>query len=429
MSVNPKIPLFAFTALIFLFAPFSEEPTASGELFQSPTDCKSCDFIVWEYETNGSELGIKPGDVICLSAFKNYNRLLFTHIVGTEEKPVIIRNCGGTAKVYSKAGFGIKFENSKHFKVLGDGGHDKFGIRISTEKGFFLTMEKFSSNFEIARVEIAGPVENGLGNESGFAGIGVKTSPYQDCELFADSTRTAWVMRDVRIHHNYIHDTGGEGLYIGHGFYKGRKEKQCDSVTYSHSIKGVRIHNNLIENIGYDGIQIKNADEDVAVYGNVIRNYGTKNNGPHNEGLFIGEGTTGKFYENLVDTGTGNGCQIQGMGNLDITNNVFINSGENGIYAAHGSQVIRVKGGYFNISDNTIYNSAKAGFVFYNNDGGPKIFANNKVVLAGTLNKKGAVVEMKDNLFTNEAGKVADIQKAIELIRLGATVNGQAPLK
>lgn len=380
-----------------------EEPITeyqSSEL--TITSCEECDHIVDSYATDGAQLGIKPGDIICLDAARKYSRLVFRNIVGTNNDPVIIRNCGGVATIFSDASFGIKFENSKDYKLVGDGSSDEYGIKVTTQKGFYITMEKFSTDFEIARVEVAGNSSNGLGDQAGFAGIGVKTSPYQDCDLFTDHTRQAWIMRDVSIHDNYIHDTGGEGIYLGHGFYKGRKESKCSSITYSHSIKGVEIYNNRIEDVGYDGMQIKNANQRVKVYNNVIRNYGTKNHKAHNEGIFIGEGTTGKFYNNTVDTGTGNGCQIQGLGDLDIFNNVFINSGENGIYGCHGAFVIRKKDGYFNIFNNTIINAEDNGFVFYNDDGGPKRFINNIVSTCGTLYKKGATIEESHNIFSND---------------------------
>ncbi len=378
-------------------------PTASSEttaLANSSAGCASCDFYVSGFITDGKELGVKPGDVICLKG-GNYDRLIFRNIVGTQSNPVIIRNCTGTAKIYSKTGFGVKFEHSKEFKFVGDGnGPGKYGIKISAEAGFYLTMEKFTTDFEIAQIEIAGPTPHGLGAKAGFAGIGVKTSPYQDCNTFRDPTKKAWAMKDVKIHHNYIHDTGGEGLYIGHGFYKGRQEQGCSFVTYAHSIKNIEVYENRIENVGYDGIQIKNADQHVKVYNNIVRNYGTKNHGAHNEGLFIGEGTVGKFFGNIIDKGTGHGCSIQGMGNLDIFNNVFANSGENGIYATHGSQVVRR--GYFNIFNNTIYKSGEIGFVFHNNDGGPKRFINNLVIKAKTLHANSAQVEMRNNIFSND---------------------------
>lgn len=378
-------------------------PTAASKTtsLSGSSGCSSCDYYVSSYITDGKALGIKPGDVICIKG-GNYDRMIFRNIVGTQNKPVIIRNCSGTAKIYSKTGFGVKFENSREFKLLGDGnGPGKYGIKISAEAGFYLTMEKFTTDFEIAQIEIAGPSKNGLGTKAGFAGIGVKTSPYQDCNLFRDPTRKAWIMKDVKIHNNWIHDVGGEGLYIGHGFYKGRKEANCSAVTYSHSIKNIEVYENRIENVGYDGIQIKNADQNVKVYNNLIRNYGTRGEGAHNEGLFIGEGTTGKFYGNIVDKGTGNGCTIQGMGNISLFNNVFANSGEYGIYGAHGPQVVRIPNGYFNIYNNTVYKAGKTGFVFHNNDGGPKRFYNNIVARAATLYTKSATVDMQNNLLSS----------------------------
>lgn len=390
---------------LFLILILAARMAALAQTFETDSSflCDDCDYTVTGYMTDGKKLNIQPGDVICLDARRKYTRIVLKNIVGTEDDPVIIRNCGGVAEIYSRDGFGMKFQQSKHFKLAGDGSVDSFGIKITTEKGFYLTMENFTTDFEISRVEIAGATENGLGEKSGFAGIGIKTSPYQDCELFSDSTKQAWTMQNIAIHHNYIHDTGGEGLYIGHGFYMGRKEKRCPNVTYPHTIQQVRIYENLIENVGYDGIQIKDANKDVAVYNNVIRNYGTKGKNAHNEGLFIGEGTTGKFYGNIVDTGTGNGCQIQGIGNIDIFNNFFFNSGENGIYAASGHHAYRYPDGYFNITDNIIYNSRDLGFVFYNDKGGIKKFENNMVIKAGTLTKDGAKVVMNDNIFTNES--------------------------
>lgn len=397
-----------------------EEPM--GELAMAPftisSACSYCDHVVNGYLTDGKALNIKPGDIICLDGGVTYDRLVFRNIVGTKSQPIIIRNCGGVAKIYSKEAFGIKFENSKDFKLSGDGTSDKYGIKVTTEKGFYVTMELFTTDFEISKVEVAGAFANGLGDKSGFAGIGVKTSPYQDCDLFKDPTRKAWIMRNIKIHHNYVHDIGGEGIYMGHGFYKGRLESQCTSITYSHSIQGVRIYDNLIQNVAYDGIQIKNADSDVEVYRNTIRNYGTKNVDTHNEGLFIGEGTTGKFYRNTVDTGTGNGSQIQGIGNLTVFDNVFINSGQNGIYGCYGDYVTRLSDGYFHIFNNTIYNSSEIGFVFHNDLGGPKRFHNNLIVKAGTLTKKSANVEMINNILTNDESSMLFSNVAGKNLRL-----------
>lgn len=221
-------------------------------------------------------------------------------------------------------------------------------------------------------------------------------------------------MQNIHIHNNYIHDTGGEGLYIGHGFFLGRQEKNCPKKTFPHTIRCVRIYENLIEDVGYDGIQIKDADKDVAVYDNIIRNYGTRGKKAHNEGIFIGEGTTGKFYGNIIDTGSGNGFQIQGIGNIDIFNNYIMNAGENGIYAASGYHAYRHPDGYFNITDNIIYHSKQIGFVFYNDAGGTKKFENNMVIMADQLLKDGANVEMYNNLLSNKITDEGSIKSLVE---------------
>ncbi len=371
-------------------------------------DCSACDHIVSGYLTDGETLSIKPGDIVCFDSRQAYKRVKMQNIKGTKGDPVIIRNCNGKAFISD----GLRFSHSENFQLLGDGARvERYGIKVSIQKSFFITFETFTTDFEVARVEVAGYEPNGTGKNAGFAGMGIKTSPYQDCELFTDSTRQAWIMKNVSIHDNYIHDVGGEGLYIGHGFYKGRTESKCPEKTWSHAIQGLRVYNNLIENTGYDGIQVKNADKDCEIYNNVIRNYGTKNHNAHNEGLILADGVTGKAYNNLIDTGTGHGIMFQGMGNNEIFNNIIINAGGDGFNGTKSPTMgVYLPDGYVRIFNNTIYNSGRNGFVFYNNLGGEKIIANNLVVGAGEkLNPKGAPVTMLNNIFTQDSTLIQGI--------------------
>jgi len=411
VCVNHKpVDIIFSLALLFLSGCGNDDDDVSvinmGAQFQI-FDCSNCTHIVSTHETNGEELAIAPGDIICLDSEVEYENLLFSSIEGIAANPIIIRNCGGQAIINSTSGFGIKFKNSSNFKILGDGGGADYGIKVSTDRGFFITFEEFTTDFEIAYVEIAGKQKNGIGENNGFAGFGVKTSPNQACDVFTDPTRQAWIMRNIIVRDNHIHDTGGEGLYIGHGFYKGRKESACTDITFSHSIKNLRVFNNLIENTGFDGIQVKNADEDVEVYDNIIINYGTRNEEVHNEGLFIGEGTTGKFYNNIVINGTGHGIQMQGLGNLNIFNNVVIKPGGDGFFGAHGEFVIRFEDGYFNIFNNTFVDAGDDGFVFFNDAGGIKRVINNIVAGVGeNLNPSGATLEMTNNIFTTDINEI-----------------------
>jgi hypothetical protein len=365
--------------------------------------CAECDYIVNGYHNDGNKINIRPGQVICFDASMTYKTIKFSNIKGTADNPIIIRNCGGVANITA----GLRFEHCENFKLLGDGVSDaRYGIKVSTTKSFFIAFEMFTTDFEVARVEVAGYNKNGIGEGSGFAGMGVKTSPYQDCQLFTDSTRQAWIMRNVNIHDNWIHDTGGEGMYIGHGFYSGRKEKRCGFAvkTWSHSIKGLRLHHNLVENTGWDGIQVKNADEDTEVYNNVIRNYGTLNHKAHNEGLMLCDGVTGKAYNNLIDTGTGHGIMFQGMGNNDVFNNIVLNAGEDGFNGTGSTMGLYLPDGYVRIFNNTIFNSKKDGFTFFNSKGGEKLIMNNLVIRAGRkLYPKGAKVTLANNIFTQDS--------------------------
>lgn len=363
--------------------------------------CGSCDYVVKGYHNDGAKLGILPGQVICLDASMTYKTIKFSNLKGTPENPIIIRNCGGVANINA----GLRFERCENFKLMGDGDPDsRYGIKVSTPSSFFIAFEMFTTDFEVAFVEVAGVHKNGIGEHAGFAGMGVKTSPYQACELFTDSTRQAWIMRNVHIHDNWIHDTGGEGMYIGHGFYSGRKEKKCSVRTWSHSIKGLKLHHNLVENTGWDGIQIKNADENTEVYNNIIRNYGTRNHKAHNEGLMLADGVTGKAYNNLIDTGTGHGIMFQGMGNNDVFNNIVLNAGEDGFNGTASVMGLYLPDGYYRVFNNTIYNSKEDGFTWFSGRGGEKLIMNNLVIKAGKkLYPKGAKVTLANNIFTQDS--------------------------
>jgi len=387
-----------------------------------------------QWSVDGIELGVQPGDTICLTPDEVYSKMLWTNIVGSAEEPILITNCGGKATILSLNGsYGWKFQNSEFFNISGSGSSDhKFGIKVTTDAGFYMSMERFTDNFEISNVEVAGLFANGIDNdgnghkESGFAGIAIKTKPFCD----GSSNRGVWDMENVKVHDNYIHDVGGEGLYIGHGFYLGRIESYCkvDSgngqtttgpVTYSHSIKGLRVFNNLVENVAYDGIQIKNADEDAEIYNNVIRNYGTLDVGPHNEGLFVGNGTEASIYNNWVENGTGHGMQIYAFGNTKIFNNVVIDSFDNAIYLNNQSKTVASKEGVFEIYNNTFVGIGKVAIETYPNrrvddedkdgvlDYGPlqTVEAKNNI-FAGYVSESKGVQTLTNNIFSETVNEM-----------------------
>ena len=326
-------------------------------------DC-DCDFTLNSEagKVDGKEMEFSPGDVICIQS-GTYGSFLWENIEGSEENPIIVKNCGGQVIIDSKGDYAWKWRSSKYFKILGNSESDvQYGFKVSTANSFFFSMEYFTTNFEIAHVEVVG---NGSAEEdgySGFAGIGIKTSPYVDCEFFKE--KDAWTMEDISIHDNYIHKTGGEGIYAGHGFHQGRQESNCPDgvITYPHAIHNLHIYNNRIEDVGFDGIQIKNSTKNALVHDNTIFNYGVHNHAAHNEGMLIGESTEGKFYNNRVEKGTGHGMQINAYGNSAFYNNVIIGAGNNGVYLNNQSAAFENKEGTFKFFHNTFVNMGTNAF-------------------------------------------------------------------
>lgn len=153
---------------------------------------------------DGQALALKPGSVICLKAGNAYANLLFRNIRGTAASPVIIRNCGGTVTLNATGKpYAMKTELSQHFRITGGPG-PTYGIRL-TAGSQGLMLDKLSTDVEVDHLEIANP---------GFAGIMAKTDPTCDNGV----VRSNFVMRNVVLHDNYVHDTGGEGFYVGNTF-------------------------------------------------------------------------------------------------------------------------------------------------------------------------------------------------------------------
>lgn len=285
--------------------------------------CETCSYTIpsGKVVVDGSALGIEAGDVICLNAANTYKQLDFRNIVGTAENPVIIVNCGGVITLDATGlQYGIKTQNSKFFKIIGVGtGGSPYGIKVKgAQQG--MQLQSLSTNLEVSGLEIF---------NCGFAGIMAKTDPTCD-----DATiRGNFTMKDVFIHHNYIHDTQGEGLYIGNSFYaEGRNVDGC-GVRLPHEIHNAKIFQNIVKNTGLDGIQLGCGTQGAEVYNNTIENFGVLGTSSQWSGIQLGEGTGGLCYNNLIKSGSGQGIIALGLGSASIYNNLIVDVGKQGIFA------------------------------------------------------------------------------------------------
>lgn len=196
---------------------------------------------------------------------------IFIDLINTEGSPncpIVITNydgqvVSGTAQVY---GANIRFTGK--YDILGktgDSGYTgwdnlgtttcltgKFGFKIgagyndtvSTALQFNQSKGQVGIRTSVSNIEVDN-VEVGNG---GYAGIAFKTD---------DSA--AMNMDNIRIHDNYIHDTGGEGIYLG-----------STGVDPQHQFTGLRIYDNLITRTGLNSFQTGQLQDDCRIYNNTI---------------------------------------------------------------------------------------------------------------------------------------------------------------
>jgi hypothetical protein len=327
----------------------STKVTASA--ITAPLSCSTCTYVIPanKYTIDGKVLGFKPGDVICLSSTTVYKSLAFNNIIGTADNPIIITNCGGTALIDATGqGFGIRTQNSKYFRISGGATDNTYGIKCTGATSSGLILGYLSSDFEIDHLEIA---------NTGFAGVMAKTDP--SCNV--ETQRGNYTMRNISFHHNYVHDTGGEGFYLGHSSYNGVSNSTC-GLLLPHLIENIRIYRNHVKNSGWDAIQLSSAPRGAQIYANKIENYAMANKASQNSGICIGGGTGGVCFGNFIHGGTGPGMSVFGITDNVVHNNIILDAGNVGIFCDERTTTL---GMGYRIIHNTIINSKSDGIKIY----------------------------------------------------------------
>lgn len=369
-----RIAVLASVGFIALFSRCSEEvepePYRILELAASTASSCGCTYVVpytsGTTTVDGSKLGIKPGAVICFEGNKTWGNVVLKNINGSSAAPVTVKNCGGTVTLTgTDKPFGIRTETSSFFRITG--GTSGYGIKVNGGN-ISITFDKLTTNVELDHVEVY---------NSGFAGVMAKTDP--SCDLLA--IRGKFIMKDVKLHDNYVHDTGGEAFYIGNTSWINGITATCGKL-YPHEVQGVKVYKNLIRNAGWEAIQVGAAPNGAEVYENRIENYGTKNAQNQNNGIQFGEGATGKCYNNFIKGGKGHGIIIIGNGKNLVHDNVIINAGMDGIFCDD-----RVTGEGFVFTNNTIIRPALHGIRLYADEVTGNKIQNNIVIAPGNYSK------------------------------------------
>jgi hypothetical protein len=387
-------------------------------------DCPSCTYVVPAntHLIDGLLLGLQPGSIIGLNAAIPYGNLLFRNIVGAYGNPIIIKSFGGTVNINGTGlGYAMKTENSKFFRITGGDINKSYGIRL-TGGSLGLTLDKFSTNFEVDHLEI---------QQVGFAGLMAKTDPTCD-----DATiRPNFTMTDVYVHDNFVHDTGGEGFYIGNSFYQNGASTPC-GLRPPHEIHYIKVFNNIVQNSGWEAIQVGSATKGAKIYGNIIQNYGHANQSGQTNGLQIGEGTGGLCYGNLIKDGPGHGIIVLGLGDNVVHDNVIVNAGAAGIFCDERY----TPGPGFQFINNTIINPGTDGIRIYADLVPMNVIINNIIAKPGNYNlytyprtsqdafvyrlSSNVKIDMANNYFTPNV----DAVQFVNLDALNYRVAGTSPV-
>jgi hypothetical protein len=333
---------------------------------------------------------VPAGSIIYIPAGTR-GSLLLKNIKGTASRPIVIINQGGSVTITTAltASYALKTQNCQYFKILGNGDDDfKYGITLNGGN-IGLTLDDLSFDFEISALEV---------RNCGFAGIMAKTDP--TCDVATQ--RGHFIMRNVRIHHNYVHKTGGEGLYIGNSFYANGVSLACGTV-FPHDVTDAKIYNNRIDSTGCEGIQVGSATVNCIVCRNSVKNPGLSPFASgQNNGIQIGEGTGGKCFSNFVKNAPGNGIIVLGLGGNLLYDNIIVNTGGHGIFADSRY----TPGAFFQFINNTIVNPGMDGIKLNSEIIPMNTVINNVIIIPGTgiaINRKNLLVKL--TTINNYIGK------------------------
>ncbi|OOQ59691.1 right-handed parallel beta-helix repeat-containing protein [Mucilaginibacter pedocola] len=351
-----------------------------------------------------------PGTIIYIPAGTR-GALLLRNLQGTAQNPIIVVNQGGrvTFTTGVTASYGFKTQNCSNFKVMGNGDPDvKYGFEV-VGGNIGMTMDDLSSDFEIAYVEV---------HDSGFAGIMAKTDPTCDEATW----RGNFTMRNVLIHHNYVHNTGGEGLYIGNSFYADGRQVACGTV-FPHDIVRLKVYWNRVDSTGCEGIQVGSAISGAYIYNNTVRYSGLSPFASgQNNGIQLGEGTGGKCYNNMIKNAPGNGIIVLGYGDNQVYNNFIINAGEHGIFADSRF----TPGLNFQFINNTIIYPGRDGIKMNSELIPLNTVINNAIIIRGpgiAINRKSSLVKILNlnNFVANDIAACQFVDAQSANYRLQAT--------
>ncbi|MBI3138192.1 MAG: hypothetical protein HYZ15_06380, partial [Sphingobacteriales bacterium] len=162
-----------------------------------------------------------------------------------------------------------------------------------------------------------------------------------DAKAMVQGQYDKFLLRNVKIHDNFIFRSNAEGMYIGHTGISGNTSGNSTPYGPPPRMDSVEIYNNILDSLKLDGIQLSNSLKSCKIYNNLVRRYGVANQSSHKVGILSGGNIEAiKIYNNMVENGTGTGIVVFGFGNAQVYHNVVdsIHSGANIEYGVYMQQ-------------------------------------------------------------------------------------------
>lgn len=309
---------------------------------------------------DGERLRVKPGDRIVVAA-GSWESLTITGVVGAPGRPVTVINRGGRVILRTaKRGSALTVTGCRFLRLTGSGDPaSPYGFEAACTRDGCHSINVLgrSSDIEIDHVEVSA---------AGFAGFNVKDEPRPD----GSTNRDAFTMFDIRLHHNLVHHTGGEGFYIGHTFANGwdHDRNPATPELLPHRIVGLEIADNITRDTGCEGIQVGSTPSGLAMHGNTVERPGrTPFAQWQDNGIQIGN-SSGMAWGNTVREVPSAGFTVITPGEVLLTGNIVHGCGGDGMYVdlRLSSELNLAKGGLlpgagFLIANNTIIDAGRTG--------------------------------------------------------------------
>jgi hypothetical protein len=337
------------------------------------------------YHPNGLSFTVQGGDTLKIPALApgvKYSDIVLQNISGLRGCPIIITN-SGTIPV--RAAF-VRMDHDSYWKFTGNGVP---GIHYGFILGDTLQSNAFGAglcdHYTIDSLDVGNKAEVGFLCKKNPV-LGDTTTQYPN-----------YLIDSVVIRDNKVHNTHGEGLYIGHTYPL--------SDPYSNNLipvrmNNVKIFNNTVDSTDWDGLQLSNARDNAEIYNNTVTHFGLIDMGAQRAGIILGSNTRGGVHDNIVNGGTGNGIQIFGYGYNPVNNNTITNVGntkDDGCSGCVGEQTFFTKAAnsletnpkqVIDIFSNIINGPKPRGVLQTNNDAlqsDTAKFRNNAVCFIGTV--------------------------------------------